>query len=518
MDFFPYNADAAIELVDSLSTNLQAKSPVELSLNPCYSRHYSSLPHVIGGYYKSRETSIEESRKALDNANEKIQHSLCQNIGVDSGAEYHLFAIDVTPNKRPYAKKLADKGFVHINETVTGKKPVAIGHKYSCIAYITQEKHWALPLSLNRVKTSEKDTVYGVTQWCSIIKDPSNGFGNKKSIGLFDSAYSNAFSITQLILQTKGIEDKVIFIARLRGDRVLMRPAHQVLTGRKGRPAFFDMGRPFRLDDATTWEKPQNSTTVPWVTSRKKEHTVEINVWTDLRMRGHRECPIQTVPLTVIRIAVKHQKDGSKVYQHPLWLVIVGTWPDHWPISLFWTLYCARFDIEHLFRFAKQRLLMDVYQTPECAHEENWMQFVMLAYHQLFHARSLAKNLPRPWEKKVTINNSALSPSRVQRDMSRVLSHLPVIITPVKPRGIPAGRKTGEIISSRVSIPVVCKSASKPAPLPQARIILRFKQGGGYHKPRIKYEGLDQAAVPAEILTIIKNLEEVSPLPIPPPS
>ena len=92
--FFPYNADAAIELVDSLSTNLQAKSPVELSLNPCYSRHYSSLPHVIGGYYKSRETSIEESRKALDNANEKIQHSLCQNIGMDSGAEYHLFAID----------------------------------------------------------------------------------------------------------------------------------------------------------------------------------------------------------------------------------------------------------------------------------------------------------------------------------------------------------------------------------------------------------------------------------------
>ena len=110
MDFFPYNTDAAIELVDSLSTNLQAKSPVELSLNPCHSRHYSSLPHVIGGYYKSRETRIEESRKALDKANEKIQHSLCQNIGMDSGPEYHLFAIDVTPNKTTLCKKTSGQG------------------------------------------------------------------------------------------------------------------------------------------------------------------------------------------------------------------------------------------------------------------------------------------------------------------------------------------------------------------------------------------------------------------------
>ena len=46
---------------------------------------------------------------------------------------------------------------------------------------------------------------------------------------------------------------------------------------------------------------------------------------------------------------------------------------------------------------------MTKFQTSETIHEENWMQFSMIAYHQQYHARTLAKNIPMPSEKKEKI-------------------------------------------------------------------------------------------------------------------
>jgi hypothetical protein len=52
-------------------------------------------------------------------------------------------------------------------------------------------------------------------------------------------------------------------------------------------------------------------------------------------------------------------------------------------------------DIEHLFRFGKQRLLMSEFQTPDLQHEENWIRLVMLSYVQLWPAKEeLCQNSP----------------------------------------------------------------------------------------------------------------------------
>jgi len=53
--------------------------------------------------------------------------------------------------------------------------------------------------------------------------------------------------------------------------------------------------------------------------------------------------------------------------------------------------YRQRYDLEHMFRFSKQRLLMTEFQTPEIEHmSENWIRLVMLSYVQLWAARELA--------------------------------------------------------------------------------------------------------------------------------
>jgi len=60
-------------------------------------------------------------------------------------------------------------------------------------------------------------------------------------------------------------------------------------------------------------------------------------------------------------------------------------------------VYQARFDIEHFFRFGKQKLLLTQFQTPDVEREESWWRLTHLAFAQLWLARHLTDALPRPW-------------------------------------------------------------------------------------------------------------------------
>jgi hypothetical protein len=89
--------------------------------------------------------------------------------------------------------------------------------------------------------------------------------------------------------------------------------------------------------------------------------------------------------------------------------------------------YLTRFDIEHFFRFGKQKLLMTRFQTPEVGREEKWWQLTHLAYAQLWLARHVAVALPRPWERNLPVmKHRLISPTLVQRDFARITRSGPV--------------------------------------------------------------------------------------------
>ncbi|MDJ0517610.1 MAG: hypothetical protein QNJ74_15630 [Trichodesmium sp. MO_231.B1] len=50
--------------------------------------------------------------------------------------------------------------------------------------------------------------------------------------------------------------------------------------------------------------------------------------------------------------------------------------------------YRQRYDMEDMFRFAKQRLLMTAYSTPDVKQEENWFKLTFIAYVNLWVARN----------------------------------------------------------------------------------------------------------------------------------
>ena len=62
--------------------------------------------------------------------------------------------------------------------------------------------------------------------------------------------------------------------------------------------------------------------------------------------------------------------------------------------------YRCRFDIEHFFRFVKQKLLFCAYQTPDLDHQISWWWFCCMAYWLLYQVGHIGQGVTRPWHKK----------------------------------------------------------------------------------------------------------------------
>ncbi len=96
-------------------------------------------------------------------------------------------------------------------------------------------------------------------------------------------------------------------------------------------------------------------------------------------MRGKRDQPMHQHPFTLVRIRLLNAQ-GQPAFQRPLWLEVVGKRGQELSLLQVYQVYRQRYDLEHFFRFGKQRLLLASYQTPEVEHEENCWQLVQLAY------------------------------------------------------------------------------------------------------------------------------------------
>jgi hypothetical protein len=100
--------------------------------------------------------------------------------------------------------------------------------------------------------------------------------------------------------------------------------------------------------------------------------------------------------------------------------------------------------MEQFFRFAKQNLLLDKFQTPETAHEEKWWQIVCVAYLQLWVAKEYASWLPRPWEKSLPqVREKHISPTMVQRSFGEIIGQLGTPAQCPKPRNKPLEKQKG---------------------------------------------------------------------------
>jgi hypothetical protein len=298
-----------------------------------------------------------------------------------------------------------------------------------------------------------------VEQIQDLLGEEASPFANDLCVEVGDTAYSAVSFLGPL---SQAHQNNLVTIARVRGNRTLYRPAPPVekAPGQRGRDPWY--GDAFDLKDETTWGPPDEETEVAYLTPTGRHYRVAIEAWQDLLMRGTREYDMHQQFFTLIRCRVFNEK-GEQVFQRPLWLLVIGKRREELSVIQIWQAYRQRYDLEHFFRFGKQRLLMSAYQTPDVEHEENWWQIVQLAYLQLWLARSLAQALPKPWERYLPRPNPEVaSPSATQRDFGRILRQIGTPAQVPKPRGNSPGRAKGQRQKPRTRHPVIKKGTKKP--------------------------------------------------------
>jgi len=242
-----------------------------------------------------------------------------------------------------------------------------------------------------------------------------------------------------------------------------MTPAPRPASPSKGRPPWY--GERFDLKAPDTWKEPDEAVQTTYTNHLGRIYKVQLECWQDMLMTGTRDYPMHQYPFTLIRVRLFNEAD-EQVFQRPLWLLVMGQHRNELSLAEGWEAYVRRYDVEHFFRFGKQRLLMTAYQTPEVQHEENWWQIAQLAYVQLWLARYLAEAMPRPWERylpqfQTQTKNQESSPSMVQRDFGRIIQEIGTPAKAPKPRGKSPGRTKGDRQKPRKRRKIIKKSVSK---------------------------------------------------------
>ncbi len=486
-----------MDLVDALSSNTSAASPVELSLSPTFHREHPSIFDAIENFFKPKsksqlqetaqkseqESQTDAADKSESNAKSQSQETtknsdptpsakaqrrkqekamtrlIASTIPPLTKRPFHLTVLDVSPNPRPFAKTLKDLVFTHLPNPIKGNRPVTIGHPYSVLAYLPEKENlsdpkWVVPLSVQRVDSESLETVVGAEQIKNLMANTELPFHKELTVTVADCKYSSRQYVSQFTEP-----DNLVNIVRSAANRVFyQKPPTQPDDEKKPahRPTWY--GQKFNMKDQDTWPTQTDIAHMTTVTKKEKELTFHIQCWDDMLMRGKNGIDMHNRPFRLLRV-ICVDDEGNTVFKRPMWLLVFGKRRNKLSLVEIVDAYQQRYDIEHFFRFGKQKLLLTAAQTPIVENEENWWDIVMLAYVQLWTARRLAQHAPRPWERyQQPKSASVATPSATQRDFDRLIQQFGTPAKSPKPRGNSKGRQKGDKQTPRTRQPVIKKT------------------------------------------------------------
>jgi len=465
LSFFDKNSKAIVNLVVASAANVNAKSVVELSLNSVYNYQYSSVFDAIDTVFKYKTEIVCSEEKILERLefDKKTQANFKDFLPPLWKDKYRLLNNDVTPIIRAYSPTLKDRQFVHVsNNVISGNKPISIGVNLSAIGLCARENDtsWNLPLSMLKVPVDMKSSEFAAKQLEIIVKNEEL-FENDTFVCASDSAYCNI----GFVHPTYKFEN-LINIVRIAGHRNVY---HQ-FTGEpkqgRGRPT--EYGEIFKLGDKSTHSEP-NQTSEFEIVVKKKQRKCKViaKQYNNMIIKGSRTHKMSDKPFNLISIEVLDIQTGEKIFDKTLWLTVWGEKRHELTLQEVYEAFRLRFDIEFFFRFGKQKLLLDKYQTPDSEHQQNWFEIVKNAYWLLYLSRYDGDDNLRKWEKYLPKNNNqdvkepeknaVKSPTQTQRAMTGIISEFAKEYLILKPRNNKSGRKKGDKQTPRTRFAVVKK-------------------------------------------------------------
>jgi hypothetical protein len=429
--------DAIFELMDAnTASNKTCPTVVQLSKCEFFTRQYSSITDALtDGLASAQWPDIQKLLWEFTQPKEQVG--------------YPRFVIDCTPNDRLHARTLEDRSIVHKANPAPGNKPICAGHEYSSVVYLPtgsseDRKRWVVPLATQRVHSTQKGPAVGMMQLSETLRDL--GLEDVLTVSIADSAYA-----TEACRQQSAALKEHIHITRLRNNRNVYELL-SVEAKTKGRKKVF--GRKMCLNNPSSFLNHDEELNILTKSKSGSPLSLQIKGWNTVSFRGSKQFKAQQHPFRLIQVIAlnEHKKP---VFKKPLWLAIFGNKRLTLSLQECVDNYRDRYDIEHYFRFGKQNLRMDSFQTFDTAHEEHWWKLCALCYCQLYLSNELTQAIPEPWERHLPEfknENSYLltSAAFTQRGFSKLLR---VIGTPARnpiQRGNPLGRAVGQRQVSRV--------------------------------------------------------------------
>jgi len=406
---------AILDLVDALTIAGHVNSPVALSESVVFRRKFGSV------YDALVHGDLGDELKNLFNSS--------QDPDWETIAGYEVHAIDATPNERPSAETLADRGVLKAQQ----KEPMRYGHKYSWLVRLVQSgTSWVAPEDIERIGTATTDTKVAAQQIQGLaVRNP------RPKVITADSRYRD-----QHFLGAFADLKNIYALVRLQNNQKLSQAPIPKPKGSRGAPR--KHGADFQLTD------------IPCTPDASQEfylgkQKVRVPVWHKLHFKRLAKVVGSVVCVEFLK------EDGTPRYKRPLWLFWTG--PEDVAPQDLCRMYLWRFAVEHLFRFLKQRMGLNSHRSPHLESLKRWMWLVALAYWQLLLMRDTVKpNRPAWHPHKKDGQDKPLTPAQVQRSAQTFLLYSGTPAANTRPAGKGRGRQTGYHPAPRKRFDVVFKT------------------------------------------------------------
>ena len=272
-------ADAILDLIDALTVAGHVDSPVALSEETPFRRKFSSIFDTL----RQGEFDFDLLLQALYEYQPPNSEEL-------AGCE--VDALDCTPNERPEAETLEDRGSLKAQK----EDPVRYGHKYSWLVRLVEwGTSWVAPVDIQRVDTRLSDSQVGGLQVEELdLRNP------KPKVIVADSLYGNHIFLAAFLVVKHAFA-----LVRIRSTLVFYERPKPHLKGTRGVPAKhgakFKLSKPSRAPDRAE-------------TFLLGEQTVTLQAWQGLHFKK-----LSALVGMVLRVEFL-RPDGTPRYKRPMWL------------------------------------------------------------------------------------------------------------------------------------------------------------------------------------------------------
>ena len=462
-------------LVMACSSHCAAKSVVELTSSPHFHYHYSNISKV-SEYLTKKEEDYEKTLKIflkyfLDACSVKPQFE--EVLG-----NYYVLGQDMCMVDKTHSACLAGRVYGHTSNKLD--QGIVAGYKV-CFTHLHLNKGWSLPIDMAIVSPTDEHksdaTLLAVRSLKTLLEDKELPFGDTYCINNADSGYGNAKFLSPLYQY-----EKLINIVRFRGGMKVYKAFSGAQIDKQKPKIYGEVAylisqtstKTFKIKDKKTKEiscitKEQISIFDTAFDDFSEEQIVlgngrkgikKVWSWKNYLLRTKNGNSMQDKPFDIVKVEIWNEDNTEKIFDRDMFLSVNGQGKNKLTSLEVQQHYRTRFDTEGCYRFSKQNLFLDSFQTPDKQHYLNYLLVILCTWWLLYAAKDEVKLACPVWQKYLPIHQIAeqaiekqeklnLTPSQVRKGMENLFHTFDK--TPYLPQKYEKGlgRKAGAKMTKR---------------------------------------------------------------------